>query len=81
MKGVLKHMKTCQVGRSCKSPHCAVSNRIIKHWNKCERQSCRLCAPVKRLVNQSLGGTSIVLRLAEEATSSGPVPFGMVSSK
>ncbi|CAC5370960.1 EP300 [Mytilus coruscus] len=43
MKHVLKHMKTCNAGKSCQVTHCTSSLRILTHWKNCTRRDCRFC--------------------------------------
>jgi len=48
MKGVLAHMKNCQLrNKSCATTHCFASRQILTHWKICVNPNCPVCGELK----------------------------------
>ena len=55
MKGVLEHIKTCNIGVTCKFGHCLSTGQILHHYSTCSAQTCLICSPFRKWQNLSLG--------------------------
>ena len=69
-KNVLRHLKTCQNGRSCMVPHCSSAGQVLGHWKFCQSSDCRICSPLKQ-ANRNRSDSAI-------GKSSLNVPFTVV---
>ena len=55
MKGVLEHMKSCNIGDTCTFQYCSSTGTIMHHYSFCSKQICPVCSPVRQWLNLSLG--------------------------
>lgn len=55
MRGVIRHMATCVLGRNCTVAHCGSSKQIMEHYSHCNNASCSICAPLRKKRQESAG--------------------------
>jgi hypothetical protein len=47
--GLWNHLKKCN-GKNCQRRHCASSRVVLKHYSRCQKKTCDICSPLKRIV-------------------------------